>query len=215
MYLPPHFEESRVPVLRELLRARPLASFIVSGGDDIVVNHLPLILMAEDGVDVLRGHVPRTNPVWTWFDGREAIAVFHGPEAYVSPSWYPSKQQHGKVVPTWNYSAVHVRGCPRAVHDAGWLTRHLSEMTDRHESAQEQPWRFTDAPAEFTERLVGQLVGLEMPVAAIVGKWKVSQNRPIADRLGVAAGLRRRGDDGSRAMSDLVMATIDQRDPTD
>jgi transcriptional regulator len=211
MYIPKHFEESRTHVLHELIRAHPLATFIVSRDDEIVVNHFPLVV-SDDGSEfgVLKGHVPHANPVWEWLDGEtKALAVFQGPSAYISPSWYPSKHQHGKVVPTWNYVVAHAHGKPMAVRDAGWLLDHLNVLTDEQESAQRLPWKVSDAPRDYLDTMLGHIVGVEMRIAALQGKRKVSQNRPQADRLGVAAGLRNRGDEAGSAMAALVREHIE------
>ena len=209
MYTLPQFAETRIAVLHDLIRAYPLATFVSFWGDELAVNHFPLYLMAgKTGGDVLQGHIPRGNVIWEAFDDREAIAVFQGPQAYITPSWYPGKQHHGKVVPTWNYAVVQVHGRPRAVHEGEWLLRHLTMLTDQQEREQGAPWRVSDAPAAFVDQLVGSLVGIELPVSSISGKWKVSQNRPVADRKGVAAGLNARGDDQALAMEALVGAHI-------
>jgi transcriptional regulator len=133
------------------------------------------------------------------------VAVFQGPQAYVSPSWYPSKHADGKAVPTWNYAVVHAHGVPRAIEDPQWLLQQLTLLTDQHESFQALPWKVSDAPRDFIDRLLGAIVGIEMPVTQLRGRWKVSQNRPLADRLGVAAGLQSRDGDEAQAMAALVM----------
>ena len=130
--------------------------------------------------------------------------LFQGPETYITPSWYPSKHQHGKAVPTWNYAVVHVHGVPRAIEDATWLRAHLEQMTDTQEASQAVPWKVGDAPEDYVSRMVEAIVGIEIPIERIEGKWKVSQNRAMPDRLGVVAGLLARGDDQSAAMATLV-----------
>jgi transcriptional regulator len=214
MYVKSQFRETRTEVLHGLARAHPLATFITSVNGEIVVNHMPFVVSTRGGeYGTLKGHLPRENPVWRALDGSlEAVAVFQGPEAYISPSWCPSKQAHGKVVPTWNYAVVHARGRPRVIEDSDWLCAHLNELTDEHESAQVAPWKVSDAPEDFIARMIDHLVGVEMPISSLLGKWKVSQNRPAEDRRGVSAGLRARSDDRSLAMERLVM---DRLDPTD
>ena len=211
MYMPKHFEESRTGVLHGLIHAHPLATFIVAQGNDIVVNHFPLMVVKVGSeLGVLRGHVPRANSVWESFNGdTKAVAVFQGPSAYITPTWYPSKHQHGKVVPTWNYAVVHAHGQPMAVQDASWLLDHLNALTDKQESAQRRPWKVSDAPTEYVDDMLGHIVGVEMPIAALHGKWKVSQNRSRADRLGVAAGLRDQGDAAAMAMEALVRQRLE------
>lgn len=207
MYIPRQFEETRLDVLHRLMKTHPLAAFVVHGESGLVVNHVPFLIDVADGqFGTLRAHIPRANPVWRQFlDTSEAVAIFQGPDAYITPSWYPSKHASGKAVPTWNYAVVHAHGRPRVIDDAQWLLRHLTELTDKHEAAQTLPWRVSDAPREYTERLIEALVGVEIPISRICGKWKVSQNRPLADRLGVAAGLESRTDGRSREMAGLVM----------
>jgi transcriptional regulator len=206
MYLPKHFEETRVEVLHELIRAHPLGALVTLGADGLDANHIPFEVDPDPApLGTLRGHVARANPVWRELArGAEALAIFQGPQTYVSPSWYPSKQEGGKVVPTWNYAVVHAYGTPRAVDDAAWLRAFVEKLTDRHEAGRATPWKVTDAPADYVDKMVTAIVGIELPVARLLGKWKVSQNRPARDREGVVAGLQQRGGDVSAAMAELV-----------
>jgi transcriptional regulator len=154
---------------------------------------------------VLRAHVARANPVWREMSTTTpSIVMFQGAQAYVTPSWYPGKHQHGKAVPTWNYAVVHVHGVPRPMEDLDWLRTHLERMTDAQESSQANPWKVGDAPEDYVRRMMEAIVGIEIPVARIEGKWKVSQNRAAPDRLGVVAGLLSRGDEAGREMAELV-----------
>lgn len=212
MYIPKHFEESRTEVLHELIRAHPLATFIVTRDGEIAVNHFPLVISADGGgLGVLEGHVPRANPVWQSLDGdTKAIAVFDGPQAYITPSWYPSKHEHGKAVPTWNYVVAHAHGKPTAVEDRDWLLAHLNALTDQQEATRHLPWKVSDAPRGYVDAMLGKIVGIRMRIEALEGKRKVGQNRPQADRLGVAAGLRSRGGETDLAMEALVRAHIDE-----
>lgn len=214
MYLKPAFEEKRTDVLHALIRQHPLATFIVAAAGEISVNHMPLVVHPEiGGRGTLRGHTPRDNPLSGALDGVvEAVAVFHGAERYITPSWYPSKRATGRVAPTWNYVVVHARGRPRVIDDARWLRTHLEHLTDAQEAGQALPWKVTDAPEDFTEAMIGRLVGIEMPIESLVGKWKVSQNRPRGDRLGVIAGLESIGDDASIAMAGLVRERLGDQD---
>jgi transcriptional regulator len=207
MYIPKHFEETRIETLHALMKAHPFGTLVTTESAELVVNHLPLLIYHDDGeFGTLRGHVARANPLRQLFDGMtNAVAVFQGPHAYISPSWYPSKHADGKQVPTWNYAVVHAHGRPRIIEDANWLYAHLNDMTDEHEANQALPWKVSDAPQEFTDKLLGAIVGFEMPIRRIEGKWKVSQNRAKSDRLGVAAGLESRGDEQSRAMVTMVL----------
>jgi transcriptional regulator len=191
VYTPSHFEESRPEVLRELMRRHPLATLITVVRGEPAANHLPLMFEAAPGAGgVLRGHVARGNPVWREVpDGAPVLAVFQGPDHYVTPNWYPAKAEHGKVVPTWNYAVLHARGTIAWHDDPVWLRSFLETLTDGQESRRTAPWRITDAPAAYIERTLGAIVGFEIAVVALTGKWKLGQNRSAADRAGVATGL--------------------------
>lgn len=210
MYLPKSTEESRLDVLQELIQAHPFACLVTLGKDGLVVNHMPLLIDTTCGeFGVLRGHVARANPVWQDFsETLESIAIFQGPQSYISPTWYPSKHAHGKAVPTWNYAVVHAHGIPRVIEDASWLLDHVSELSNHQESAQALPWKVSDAPKDYIDRMLDMIVGIEIPITKLVGKWKLGQSRPRADQLGTAAGLESRGDDQSRAMAALIMKNI-------
>lgn len=138
----------------------------------------------------------------------QAAAIFRGPDSYVSPSWYPSKHAHGKALPTWNYAVVHAFGYARSTEDREWLLANVTELTDRHEAGQSLPWRVSDAPSDYLDRQLGAIVGIELPIRTLTGKWKVSQNRAVPDRLGVAAGLQARDAEDARAMADLVLQHV-------
>jgi transcriptional regulator len=205
MYEVAAFRETRVEVMQALIRAHPLATLVSVSGGVAEANHLPLLVAPDPAPKgSLRGHVARANPLWRQLPEGEVLAVFQGPQAYVTPSWYPSKREHGKVVPTWNYAVVHVRG-PLVVHeDREWLRDLVSRLTLSQEAGRSQPWGVGDAPAEYIDRMLEAIVGIEIPVTSIEGKWKVSQNRVQADRDGVAAGLRGRGDAEAQSMARLV-----------
>jgi transcriptional regulator len=153
---------------------------------------------------VLRGHVARANPLWREASGHEVLAVFLGPQGYVSPSWYPSKAATAKVVPTWNYAVVHARGVLRAIEDKQWLRSFVERLTRVHESPRAHPWQVADAPPDYLEQMLHAIVGIEVDVVAIDAKWKVSQNRSAADRLGVVAGLTGEATDVARSLAALV-----------
>ena len=205
MYLPAHFEETRTAVMHDLLRAHPLATWVVQSADGLVVNHIPFLVDADRGPHgTLVGHVARANPVWKQLG--TSVAVFQGPQAYVSPNWYPTKHAHGKAVPTWNYAVVHAHGTPRAIDSRDALLNIVTRLTGVHEAGQAAPWAVSDAPADYLEQMLKAIVGIEMPIERLVGKWKVSQNRSEADRLGTVAGLRHQGDAQSVAMAALVAA---------
>jgi transcriptional regulator len=204
MYLPKHFEESRIDVLHGLIRAHPLGALVTTGANGLEANHVPFEIDPDPApFGTLRAHVARANPVWREGAG-DALVIFQGPDIYVSPSWYPSKREGGKVVPTWNYAVVHAYGALRAIDDAAWLRAFVERLTDRHEAARPDRWHVTDAPADYVDKMLTAIVGIELPVTRLVGKWKVSQNRPAADRAGVIAGLEADGDDAARAMAAAV-----------
>jgi transcriptional regulator len=189
MYLPKHFEQRDPAALAALMHDHPLATIVVATPEGPTADLIPLEFHAGVGPHgMLRGHVARANPLWR-HAGTPALAVFQGPQAYVSPTWYPSKREHGKVVPTWNYAMVQGRGTLHAVDDAPWLRTLVGRLTDRHESVQASPWAVDDAPDDYVRQMLGAIVGIEIPLTALIGKWKVSQNRNAADRQGVADGL--------------------------
>lgn len=210
MYIPRHFAQPEIAALHALMRAHPLATLVTLGPDGPDANHVPLHLSTDHGAHgLLAGHLPRANPAWREHAaGCDVLAVFHGPEAYITPSWYATKQATGEVVPTWNYATVHARGRLRVIDDGQWLRAHLEQLTRAQEARFAQPWSVDDAPDEYTERLMRGLVGIEIAITRLEGKWKVSQNRPAEDRAGVVVGLRGLGG-GALAMAELVAATRD------
>lgn len=206
MYVPAHFAETRVEVLHELVRAHPFGALVVVASNGLDANHIPFEIDPNPApFGTLRGHVARANPVWRDFSPDiEALVMFQGPQAYVSPSWYPTKREHGKVVPTWNYAVVHAHGPLRVIDDQQWLRQFVEALTRRYEAPRTEPWKVSDAPADFIETLIGSIVGIEIPIARLTGKWKVSQNRPEKDRNGVVAGLRDQPNEMHEAMARLV-----------
>jgi transcriptional regulator len=206
MYLPRHFDESRVDVLHGLIHAHPLGALVTLTAGGLDANHIPFEVDPEPApFGTLRGHVARANPVWRDLTPDvEALVIFQGPDIYVSPAWYPTKQETGKVVPTWNYAVVHAHGRPRFIDDREWLRVFVTALTNRHESGRPDPWQVTDAPADYVESMLGAIVGLEIPITRLVGKWKMSQNRPAQDRGGVVDGLRREGGQAGATIADIV-----------
>ena len=202
MYCPAHFSESRPEALHALMREHPLATLVTMGESGLNADHVPLILeTAADGSAVLHGHVARANPMWkTLRADVEALAIFHGPEAYITPSWYPTKREHGKAVPTWNYAVVHARGPLRIIHDADWLRTQVESLTQRQESAFAEPWAVSDAPADYIEKMLAAIVSIEIAVKSLEGKWKSSQNQPEGNRDGVIAGLCESGKTDAAAL---------------
>ncbi|MCB5175256.1 FMN-binding negative transcriptional regulator [Microvirga lenta] len=208
MYQPPHFREDRLEVQHALIRAHPLGMLVTMGRSGLLANPIPFVLdEAASPLGTLKAHLSRANPQWQDFDpGQEALVVFQGTEAYITPSWYETKRETGKVVPTWNYAVVQARGRMRAVEDPAWLMRQIGEMTGQQEAAHPEPWAVSDAPPAFVAAQLKGIVGIEIEIARIEGKWKVSQNRPDADRRGVAEGLRALSDDEPRRMAEMVEA---------
>jgi transcriptional regulator len=209
MYLPAHFEESRIEVLHALMRNRPFATLISHGSGDLAANHLPLHLAPEIGpCGALQGHVARANPLWQSSSGTEVLAIFHGPQAYVTPAWYPTKREHGKAVPTWNYVVVQARGRLRAINDPAWLRQQLETLVAQHEAGLADPWRVADAPPDYIDTMLTAIVGIEIVINDLKGKWKISQNQPEANRAGVVDGLRRQGTADALQMAALVAGTL-------
>jgi transcriptional regulator len=206
MYLPKHFEETRVEVLHDFIRSHPFGALVTMTAGGLDANHIPFEVDPAPGpFGTLRGHVARANPVWREVaPGTAALVMFQGPDTYVSPAWYPTKADTGKVVPTWNYAVVHAHGVPRFIDDRAWLRAFVEQLTSRHETGRPEPWKITDAPADFIDKQVEGIIGVEMPIARLIGKWKVSQNRPAQDRHGAAEGLVREGGASGAAMADLI-----------
>jgi transcriptional regulator len=206
VYVPEQFEESSIEVMHELIRRRPLATLVTIGPAGVEANHIPLTLIDQAGAfGSLRGHVARSNPLWQNHpQDTEILAIFHGPESYITPSWYASKAEDGKVVPTWNFVSVHARGRLRVVNDAKWLRSQLEILTAHNEKPFAHQWAVSDAPHDFTEKLIESIIGIEIVITELKGKWKVSQNRPLRDRVSVIEGLHLHGQD---EMADLVRSS--------
>jgi transcriptional regulator len=192
MYLPDQFRENRVEILHAFIERHPLGTLVASVGGRPEANHVPMLLDRTGGaLGTLAGHVARANPVWrNVADATEVLVVFGGADAYVSPSSYPSKKTDGRVVPTWNYAVAHVHGRIRFFDDQGRLHALVSALTGRHEAGQPEPWAVTDAPEAYIDAMLRAIVGFEIEIAEISGKFKASQNRPDADRAGVRSRLR-------------------------
>lgn len=207
LYLPTHFNETRTEVLHALIREHPLATLVAVNDSGLVANHLPMRICAEPAPGILRGHIARANPLWKDYRSDiEALAIFQGPQTYISPALYPSKQATGEVVPTWNYAVVHARGSLRFIHDAEWLRDFVSSLTDEHEAKRSQPWKVTDAPAPYIDKMLGLIVGFELSISSLIGKWKLGQNRGKADREGLIQGLAQAEDADSRQLSEMLAA---------
>lgn len=198
MYQPPLFREDRLEVQHELVRNHPLGLLVTAGPGGLMANLIPFLVdsgASERGT--LLAHLARANPQWKELSTvDECLVIFQGPQDYVSPSWYATKRETGKVVPTWNYVTVHAWGRPRVIDDELWLRRQINALTSSREGARPAPWQVSDAPESFIAGQVKGIIGLEIPIDRIEGKWKMSQNRPEADRLGVVAGFREQGASG-------------------
>jgi transcriptional regulator len=211
MYTPAHFQEDRLPVLHDAIRCARLAALVTIGSDGLEASHVPIMLDALDGAfGSLHGHIARANPQWRRHSATvPALAIFPGPEAYVSPSWYASKAETGKVVPTWNYVAVHAGGTIEFYDDRARLLALVAKLTDLHEGRRTEPWAVSDAPADYIEKQLQGIVGFKLVIARLEGKWKVSQNRSMADRQGVIAGLGREGDAAERTLADVMLKMLE------
>lgn len=206
MHCPSMFREERQDVLHALISAHPLATLITAGSNGLMANLIPFTLHAGGEHGVLRAHLARGNKQLDALrEGVEALVVFQGPECYITPSWYPSKAEGGKVVPTWNFVMVQVRGKPQVFDDAAWVRAQIDEMTDMHERQRNRPWKVADAPDDFIATQLKAIVGVEIPILSIEGKWKTSQNRQPADRQGVIDGLR------AEQLCPAMLATMEAR----
>jgi transcriptional regulator len=210
LYLPAHFNETRTDVLRALMRARPLCTLVTQTDLGLSANHLPVQTLDEPApLGCIRGHIARANPIWREYrSASQALAIFQGPQAYISPSFYPSKAKTGEVVPTWDYAVVHASGTLRFIDDPQWLRGFVAGLTDTHEAPRVQRWQIDDAPAAYVEKMLKLIVGFEFSISSLAGKWKVSQNRPQLDRQGVIQNLQDAGDADSREIA-AMLASLD------
>ena len=210
MYIPKHFDEPRIDVMQELMRHYPLATLVTHSQAGINANHIPLHLSELPlPFGVLRGHVARSNPIWLDLTANvEVLVIFQGPNAYISPSWYATKQETQKVVPTWNYAVAHAYGSLRMIDDAIWVRKHLEDLTNQREAAFQEPWAVSDAPDEFIEKLIEKIVGIEIVITRLSGKWKVSQNQSAENQIGVVNGLNASEQGDALAMAALVKSKI-------
>jgi transcriptional regulator len=206
MYQPDHFRVEDLPQLHALMRQHPFSTLVSAGPLGLYASHLPTVLKVEEGQgDVIECHLARANPHCKELGASsEALMIFQGPEAYITPNWYPSKAQHGKVVPTWNYAVVHAYGRPEVMDDATWLRRHVGELTLQQESCQPAPWAVSDAPERYIDVMLRGIVGFRFVITRLEGKWKMSQNREMQDREGVVQGLGARNDGDDLEVAGLV-----------
>jgi len=211
MYQPDLFRVDDVAQMHALMRARPLAALISDGALGLYASHLPTVLKEEGPFGVIECHLARANPHCEDLAGGEALMIFQGSDGYITPNWYPSKFQHGKVVPTWNYAVVHAYGRAEVMDDAGWLRRHVGELTAQQERGTARPWQVSDAPESYVSGMVRAIVGFRFVITRLEGKWKMSQNRGTHDREGVIAGLRTRGTSDDLEIADYVAQQIKPR----
>lgn len=206
MYQPPHFREDRLDVQHAMIRAHSFGALVTLGRDGLEASHIPFVLDETVGpLGTLRGHLSRANGQWKQLNSvRDALIIFQGAHTYITPSWYPLKAETGKVVPTWNYVIVHAYGRPRAIEDGAWLAQNVTDLTNLHEAGRSDPWTVSDAPDDFIAGLLKGIVGIEIEISRIEGKWKASQNRPQADQAGVIAGLSGQSDEASLAIARAV-----------
>lgn len=195
MYLPEQFAEQRVEELQRIMRDFPLGTIVTHTSQGLDANHIPFELDAERGAcGTLQGHIARANPLWTDFpSGADVLVIFHGNDGYISPSWYPSKQETHRHVPTWNYEVVHAHGKLRIVDDEKFVRGVLARLTRRHEAAEPRPWKMGDAPADYLDQMLKMIVGIEVEISRVQGKRKLGQNRDARDLEGAVRALRDRG----------------------
>ncbi|MFZ6818920.1 FMN-binding negative transcriptional regulator [Undibacterium sp. Ji22W] len=203
MYIPKHFEESNINVLHEFIRCNPFAILVTNIDSGLNADHIPVYLNTENINRVcLQGHIAASNPLWkNLSENQEALLIFQGGNAYITPSWFPSKKLNGKVVPTWNYSAVHVKGSIEFIHEPTWKINLLNNLTAHQEKKLEMPWQVSDAPLEYIEKLLPAIVGFEILVNEIFGKFKLSQNQSQENRIGIAEGLEKQGHEMAKRIS--------------
>jgi transcriptional regulator len=209
MYQPDHFRVDDVPQMHVLMRDRPLASLISAGSNGLFASHLPTVLKNDGSYGLIECHLARANPhCQDLADGNEALMIFHGPEGYITPNWYPSKGKNGKVVPTWNFAVVHAYGRPEVMKERNWLLRHVTELTAQQESSEIKPWLPSDAPAAYIEAMLRGIVGFRFAITRLEGKWKMSQNRESQDQAGVVKGLSKRANGDDLSIAKIVSRQI-------
>ncbi len=206
MYIPEHNAVEDISAMHALIDSNPLGAWVTTMDGELTANHIPFMLREEkDGFGTLLGHVARANTAWQDFSKeQESMVIFQGDQAYMSPNWYPSKHEHGQGVPTWCYMVVHAHGMPIIHEDPEWLLQFVNELTDEHESKQDVPWKVSDAPEEFIDMLLGAIVGIEIPITTLAGKWKLDQNRTESDRAGVIEGLNSTSNPESQRVAEHI-----------
>jgi transcriptional regulator len=211
MYIRQDHRLTDVDAMSSLVEEHALGAWVVASKEGLVANHVPFLLDRSRGPHgTLIGHVARANPVWRDLDkATPSLVIFQGPQSYITPNWYPGKAEHGKVVPTWDYAVVHAHGIARAIEDPAWLMDMLERLTNAHEAAQPKPWRVSDAPSSYIDKLLRAIVGIEIPIDRFEGKLKASQDEAVQDRLGTVEGLRGLVRPKAAAMAELVMQAVE------
>jgi len=206
MYLPQNFREDDLAILHDAIRRTAFGTLVTQGSAGMEASHVPMLVDAAPGpYGTLKGHIARANPQWQQAaQGADALAMFLGPQTYISPAWYVTKRETGKVVPTWNYVAIHAYGKPRFIEDTEWLRALVTELTNTHERPRADPWAVTDAPPEFVDGMLRAIVGFELRIERLEGKWKMSQNRPEKDRTKVLEGLAQKGGEVPAAVAEQI-----------
>jgi transcriptional regulator len=205
MYLPDKFRVEDVPQMHALMRGRPFAALISAGPLGLYASHLPTVLKDEGAFGVIECHLARPNPHCQELGKvKEALMIFQGPEGYITPNWYPTKAESGKVVPTWNYAIVHAYGEPQVMDDTAWLHRHVSELTVQQEKSETKPWAVTDAPERYIDVMLRGIIGFRFVISRLEGKWKMSQNRPAQDVAGVLEGLAHEDGESPEAVAEII-----------
>ena len=210
MYTPKYHALTDIATMHSHIAEHPLGAWVCTAKNQLVANHIPFVLDAQHGSNGrLLGHVSRANPVWRELDGgAPSVVMFMGPHAYITPSWYPGKHQHGKVVPTWNYVTVHVHGVARAIEDPDWILDVINRLTDAQEVRRTEPWKVSDAPSEYIEKMLRAVVGIEIVIERLEGRLKVSQDEDDQDRLGTVEGLRQSSTAPSQVLANLVLGAL-------
>jgi transcriptional regulator len=210
MYRPDHYRVDDLSLMHSLMRARPLVALVSAGAEGLCATHLPTVLKGEAPYGVIEFHLARANPHWKQLaECNEALMIFQGPEGYITPNWYPSKAEHGKVVPTWNYAVVHAYGRPEVMKEKDWLCRHVTELTSQQERNEVRPWALSDAPGTYIDAMLRGIVGFRFAITRLEGKWKMSQNRDAKDRDGVSRGLVARAAGDDLEMAEIVLRYVE------
>jgi transcriptional regulator len=205
MHIPSKFKQKDGRQLKDLIREYPFATLITQSEYGIEATHFPVILNCIEGKDIIQAHIAKANKIWEVVkEGSEILLIFNGPNCYISPNYYPTKKETGKAVPTWNYVVVHVKGRISFIHDEKWVYNMIDSLTSIHESNQDIPWSMADAPETFIKKMLPAIVGIEISIDSIEGQWKLSQNQPEANKLGVVKGLELHESDVSKLVKNQM-----------